>query len=381
MAELVDSIEIEDIYEQEISFLIGSGASSGIFPTLATAMKINENQWETIETLGQYFDEMEKKELKALLFMHYYKQCIEPVMTFNWEDEKERDSLVDGSKTQVIDNYKKLICTLYDLLQVRKEHGKIINIFTTNYDSCVVDAYEELLREEKISLNLNDGAKGFKTKFLEARHFDSIEVQKGVFDNSEYKIPQLNIIHLHGSVYWIKSGESIQVKYHGNNQDRFIDIATPELEHFKSVIECPNSKRTDFEDIKFADNFHKVSSEFWKKYSALPIVNPTKWKFHETVFEEHYYQMLRYMSYILEKKNSILVVFGFSFADEHIRNLIKRSLGNRTLTMFICCYNEQSYQAIYPWFKEYKNVKFVKIDKTMDFSIFNSDVFSMSSHK
>lgn len=380
MTEILEKIDITDIYEQEINFLIGSGASSGIFPTLATAMKNETAGWETVETLAQYFEEENKQELKTLLFMYYYKECIEPVMSFNWESEKIYDELIEGGKSEVINNYKAFISTLYGILELRKMHEKSINIFTSNYDTCFVEAYEELLKEEKIPLNLNDGTRGFKTKLLEARNFDSIEVKKGVFDNGEQRVPQLNIVHLHGSVYWRKNEESIQIQYHGYNADRIIKDIVPELESFKSIIEDGESNRASFNNITLSDDFSEISNSFWRKYNSLPIVNPTKWKFHETVFEEHYYQMLRHMSYVLERKNSVLIVFGFSFADEHIRNLIKRSLGNRTLTMFICCYSDHGYQEISPFFEGYRNVKFIKLNEKMDFTKFNSDVFSIPSY-
>lgn len=43
-------------------------------------------------------------------------------------------------------------------------------------------------------------------------------------------------------------------------------------------------------------------NDFKKCYDSLPIVSPTKKKFSETVFEQHYYQMLRMLSFELEKK-------------------------------------------------------------------------------
>ncbi|EIV7689485.1 SIR2 family protein [Salmonella enterica] len=343
-------------------------------------MKNETAGWETVETLAQYFEEENKQELKTLLFMYYYKECIEPVMSFDWESEKISDELIEGKKTKVIRNYKTFISTLYGILELRKAHEKSINIFTTNYDTCFVEAYEELLKEEKIPLNLNDGTRGFKTKLLEARHFDSIEVKKGIFDNGEQRVPQLNIVHLHGSVCWRKNEESIHVQYYGYNADRIIKDIVPELEVFKSIIEDPESNRATFNNIILSDDFFDISVSFWKKYNSLPIVNPTKWKFHETVFEEHYYQMLRHMSYVLERKNSVLIVFGFSFADEHIRNLIKRSLGNRTLTMFVCCYSDYGYREISSFFEGYRNVKFIKLNEEMDFTKFNSDVFSIPSY-
>ena len=50
--EQIKEININDIWQNNINFLIGSGASFGLFPTLATKIKS-----ETIETLGKYFDD------------------------------------------------------------------------------------------------------------------------------------------------------------------------------------------------------------------------------------------------------------------------------------------------------------------------------------
>src|SRR5690606_7583958 len=114
-------------------------------------------------------------------------------------------------------------------------------------------------------------------------------------------------------------------------------------------------------------------------YNKLPIVNPTKWKFHETVFEEHYYQMLRFLSYELEKPNSILITFGFSFADEHILKLVQRSLSNPLLQTFICCYSQSSAGAMEEEFKLWKNVKVIgpPDGAKLDFANFNKYVFSL----
>src|SRR5690606_36080960 len=95
---------------------------------------------------------------------------------------------------------------------------------------------------------------------------------------------------------------------------------------------------------------------FWTAYHQLPIVNPTKWKFHELVFEEHYYQMLRMLSFELERENAVLITFGFSFADEHILNLVMRSLSNPQLMVFVTCFNETEYARLSSLFADYANV-------------------------
>ena len=116
---------------------------------------------------------------------------------------------------------------------------------------------------------------------------------------------------------------------------------------------------------------------FWAKYELMPIVNPTKWKFHETVYEEHYYQMLRLLSYELEKPNAVLISFGFSFADEHILNLVMRSLSNPRLHVFVCCFNGAEHASMEQKFKGHRNVKCLVLDDgVMNFTAFNEKVLT-----
>ncbi|HDL7929494.1 TPA: hypothetical protein PXP82_004499, partial [Yersinia enterocolitica] len=96
-------------------------------------------------------------------------------------------------------------------------------------------------------------------------------------------------------------------------------------------------------------------------------------------FEEHYYQMLRLLSYELEKPNSVLITFGFSFADEHILKLIQRSLSNPQLQTFICCYSKNSVYSMEKEFNLWRNVKIIgpSDSEKMDFTNFNKYVFSL----
>lgn len=54
------------------------------------------------------------------------------------------------------------------------------------------------------------------------------------------------------------------------------------------------------------------------------LVLPRKDKFRETLLENVYYDLLRTYSNELDKEGSLLIVFGFSFADEHIESLTKK---------------------------------------------------------
>lgn len=112
----------------------------------------------------------------------------------------------------------------------------------------------------------------------------------------------------------------------------------------------------ELSDIDITDEDAELLDAFWDNYKKIPIVNPTKWKFNETVLEQHYYQMLRLLSYELEKKNVYLIVFGFSFKDEHIYDLVSRSLLNPDLTVIIFCFNQSDVEDMTDKFGGYKNV-------------------------
>lgn len=362
-------ININDIYDKNINFLIGSGASYGLFPTLALNIKGNAGENQTIETLATLFEQESINEY-VLLFMYYYKECIEPAMTFKIESVG-----ADPTKKVVIENYKKFIETLLIILERRKNNEKSCNIFTTNYDGCFIHTADNILQSEKTEFIINDGTRGFKRRYLHAKNFNSSIYQRGVFGKHRSEIPQINLIHLHGSVYWHKDGENIRVDYTSMNEDRIIKSrAFSKLNDFTNILKDSTKTINDFPRITLTKT---ARTGFLDSYNRLPIVNPTKWKFHETVFEEHYYQMLRLLSYELEKPNSVFITFGFSFADEHILNLVKRSLSNPTLQLFICCYSDARCSNLKEHFKAYRNVEFITIDGTLDFTAFNNKVFTL----
>lgn len=161
----------------------------------------------------------------------------------------------------------------------------------------------------------------------------------GYYNNYKKEVSTINLLKMHGSVNWSKSENQIRVSYEND------------LKHIKVI---PNLDSTDFvtqlvSEIKnkndlssFNNALSKLTSsieteinDFYEQYKELAIINPNKWKFHETVFEQHYYQIIRNFSYELENPNTVLIVFGFSFADEHIEETFKRSTSNPTLEIIL----------------------------------------------
>jgi hypothetical protein len=79
---------------------------------------------------------------------------------------------------------------------------------------------------------------------------------------------------------------------------------------------------------------------FADAYQMIQIVNPEKTKFASTVLNKTYYELIRRFANELEKENSVLLVHGFSFRDEHLRDLVLRaSATNPTLQVIVFCFD------------------------------------------
>jgi len=361
-------ISLGDIYDKDVSFLFGSGASFGLLPTLRLDIKreVGGESW-TLEELAAHFEKAKDKRLIPL-FMHYYQSCIRPA-------EMLTISAANGTEggRVVVDNYRRFLESVLLMLQRRKALERRCNIFTTNYDGCFPLVADEIIQRGHIDFVLNDGTRGFTKRILQARNFNSFLCQSGVFGRHQNSIPQINLIHLHGSVYWSKANGGIQVDYDLTESNSLLNEALIEkMQPFSAALANSDAVLDDLPDPGIEAG---TLESFWAMYEQKPIVNPTKWKFHETVYEEHYYQMLRLLSYELEKPNAVLITFGFSFADEHILNLVMRSLSNPGLQVFICCYSHATHNALSETFKGHRNVQCLMLeDGVMDFSAFNDKV-------
>ncbi|WP_323879178.1 hypothetical protein [Aeromonas hydrophila] len=378
-----DQFNVKDIYEQNLNFLIGAGASHGFLPTLALEIKDENGQKHTFETLAKKFES--SNEMRALLFMLYYKECIKPGLPYVYPKGVPAPPKTP-QKESVISEYKHFITTLIHILNRQKNSAKKSNIFTTNYDNCFETASEELLAERTAQFYVNDGSIGFQKKNFHTRNFNNRLVNKGVFERYDQILPQINILHAHGSVHWEKGDRDsdIDINYGTSNYSiTFKEDENEIISTFKAILYDEAKTNIDLLDFELGTDLTPLNiNDFWQSYNKIPIVNPTKWKFHETVFEEAYYQILRYLSYELERPNSVLVTFGFSFADEHILTLVQRSLSNPSLTMYVSCFNKPELEWMRDKFNGYPNVKFIYSDsEPLSFSHFNKTVFTLSRPK
>src|SRR5690625_3567491 len=119
---MTERIKLEEIYDKNINFLIGSGASVGLLPTLALGVKDEGGNTFTSETLSTRLKDEGKLEVDTLLFMHYYKMCIEPAMEIDF------DNLVPAQQT-VLDNYISFLRTVLYCMSRSQSSIKNSNIF------------------------------------------------------------------------------------------------------------------------------------------------------------------------------------------------------------------------------------------------------------
>ncbi|EAP83941.1 SIR2 family protein [Sulfitobacter sp. EE-36] len=361
-------INKSDIYEKNLNFLLGSGASYGLLPTLALRVKVNAtDEAHTVETLATKYED--DPDFLAHLFSWYVQEVILPAAEY-----EPGDVFMTPQQVTAAENYRQFLETILKILS-KKSHKKRVNIFTTNYDGMIAHTAETLFRRGSYDFHLNDGTDGFVKRTLNARNFGRYFQDHGVFDRHSKSVPQINLIELHGSVYWHKDGEKIEVSYDLDRaKKRISDVPLRvDQDFFDDLLD---DSKTDKDLNPPADVTATQNEAFQKAYKALPIVNPTKWKFYETVFEEHYYQMLRLLSYELEKPDTVFIAFGFSFADEHILNLIKRSLSNPSLHMYVCCFDDEEKDSMVHKFIGFDNVELIRVNGLLDFTAFNDEVFT-----
>lgn len=348
---------------KSISFLIGSGASTPMYPTLSFG-----REYPTFEDLISH--PQLSNHARLLMYVYYFKKWIEP-MGF---DRTIFYRKYGNYKT--LENYRRFIALLYSfLLNESNELPKRINIFTTNYDLVFERVFDEFLIDNPL-IYFNDGSRGFFQKYISNKNFYMNVTHSGYNDNFRREVPTINLFKLHGSMSWTIDQDKC-------NQDRI--IVEEDNRYFKKLRKSAKDINISLKNIErifniciskdigvFVEMLNKLVNQlnftddilerFYESYSDLSIINPDKYKFSRTVLEQHYYQLIRSFSYELEKKNSILIVFGFSFADEHIKDIFERSLLNPDLLVFMISFSLSGQLELKERFKGYNNIIFLPED-------------------
>lgn len=311
----------KSIQSSNLNFLLGSGCS---LPGIKALGDIEKTYTEEIEK-GQ------NDTANKLLF-----EFLKP---FLMEPSEWKDTLKPDIKA-TLNNYQSFLENVSHLLTERKNGllQKRATIFTTNYDLFIEGAFEDI----NTQIHLIDGFKrspglANSFKFLPSEFFNTL-YNDGNLYNYKVEIPSINLIKLHGSMNWKIYQDNIVIS----------------VEHFEQ-LKAEHDKLLSSGDVAGMAEFNK----------KIPVVLPRKEKFKDTLLDQNYYDLLRLYANELDKENTLLIVNGFSFADEHICEITKRALKNPTLLLVIFSFNKKDKESFEKIFFSNKNVDVV-FDDTED---------------
>lgn len=333
-------IKLKDtVQDCNVNFLIGSGMSMPYLTTLGKIEILLTELSEKKESGGVTADQ--EKIIRVSLYKNFFDGAI----------SKNIDVLKNKSgATSVLDNYKNFLKIVNSIILKRKSTilNKQINIFTTNVDVFL----EKSLEDTKVEYN--DGFSGRLNPMFNLSNFKKSLFKTSLHYDNTSEIPIFNLMKIHGSLTWNKSEKD------GISFSSDLKI----VENIKSKT-VPTDKLIEIDDESAVDDLVSKANgktpdqsvhDFITEYEKLSIVNPNKEKFRETVLNRTYYELLRIYSNQLEKENTVLFVMGFSFADEHIRDVtIRAANSNPTLKIYIISHSSNVNEGVQKILEESNN--------------------------
>lgn len=317
----------DTVQDCNINFLIGSGMSA---PYLSTLWNI-----ETLLTElhnDSTLENNQKRYIRASIYKKFFADVI----------DKNIAILEDATSAKpVVSSYKNFFEIINKIILKRKNNllTKQVNLFTTNIDICL---------EKALELNgfeLNDGFNGRFNPRFDISNFRKSIYKSSLHYENNYEIPVFNVLKIHGSLTW---------KFNDSDKNVYLDNVLSIVRTIKQYY-CADIGLDVGNDDTFATLVTKLPSpvdnsqleQFISEYENLSIINPTKDKFRDTVINQTYYDLLRVYANELEKENTVLFVMGFSFADEHIKELTLRvANSNPTLMIYIFAYTPEAKNEI-----------------------------------
>lgn len=189
------------------------------------------------------------------------------------DDDKYKDS-------ETINTYNKFYQSVF---KYRTELSNKINIVTTNYD---------LFNEYSLESNRIVYSTGFENNLYRNFNVNSFK-QRIVDDTNRYKdvwqptSKEANLLKIHGSINWT-SDESGQL----------------------------------------------IQKDFFKQSDEEIIIYPTMLKHRQTA-QAPYSELFREFANVLQVPNTVLIVMGYGFPDEHINNIISQNLKHQDFTLIV----------------------------------------------
>lgn len=189
------------------------------------------------------------------------------------DDDKYKDN-------ETINTYNKFYQSVF---KHRTELSNKINIVTTNYD---------LFNEYSLESNRIVYSTGFENNLYRNFNVNSFK-QRVVDDTNRYKdvwqptSKEANLLKIHGSINWT-SDESGQL----------------------------------------------IQKDLFKQSDEEIIIYPTMLKHRQTA-QAPYSELFREFANVLQVPNTVLIVMGYGFPDEHINNIISQNLKHQDFSLIV----------------------------------------------
>lgn len=344
--------KLKDLIQScHMNCMIGSGISR---PYLSTLNNIEKLLTELSNKKD--LDEIVYNIIKASIYNVYFSEVMWPnnidsddENRFNFEVGDSQTKGTDESYKLTLSNYRSFLSLLNEMVQLRYSSilNKQINLFSTNIDVFVERAIEDTKHE------FNDGFKGRLNPTYDLSNFQKSYSKTSLQYENKSEIPVFNILKVHGSLNWENDKNLENVIYSDfihliKVKNEFKNLKT---NHFLIDIKNDSTIESLISEVKNNPLLEEYSNfdiiPFFDAYEKILVVNPTKEKFKRSVIDEKFYELLRLYANSLERENSILFVLGFSFADEHIRDITLRAANsNPTLQIIIFAFNGNAKEDI-----------------------------------
>jgi hypothetical protein len=314
------------VQDAHLNFLVGAGTASSYFALLGNI----ENALTEIEQADA--PSAERAIARASVLAHFFEAVLE-----------KNVKLIEGDSDagSLLDSYGRFGRTLNRILLQRRSTllDKRVNLFTTNVDLAFEVAFE------RAGIEFNDGFSGRFDPVLDMNSFGSLRLRTSSRYDHRSEIPAFDLLKLHGSVGWVLEGSPSQIRF-----DRTLVAVRGVREALDdaraALIPIANPTDVDAAELLGSANGRELTDDVAALLSAferLAIVPPEKNKFATTVLSQTYYELIRRLANELERENSLLLVHGFSFRDEHVRELVLRAARtNPTLQAVAFCYSEEA---------------------------------------
>jgi len=306
-----------------INFLIGSGASH---PAIPLAGEV-ERQIEALQDAGDL-------EEAALRICNLLRSVQEPT-------NRLVNGVPNATETATLGAYQTFVRALQTILTERRTTilPRQATIFTTNYDIFI-----ERAARSCATIALATGFDGAPptdefAEYSSGRFFLTTYDTGNLYDY-RVELASLNLVKLHGCVSWQK------------DTDRIL-------------------RRTAYYMVPVDPIDAAARDAFIARYA---VILPQASKFHRTVLDRTYYELLRLYANVLDRANVLLIAFGFSFCDEHILHITRRALKNPTLRLVIFAHDAAARDSYAASFDAHNNVLVVAPanGEHIDFARFNA---------